>query len=432
MDRINSDLIEFIHSSPTAFHTVYNAATRLIEDGYTELFESEIWSLEDGGKYFVRRGDSSLIAFRIPEADFDGYQIVASHTDSPCFKLKPDFELTDKNYLRISADKYGGPVLSSWLDRPLAVAGRITVREGARVVTRLVESYGDVAVIPSLAPHVTLDRNAPLSLTSDMYALLGTTSGKGELLADLADSVGVAPEDVISHDLYLVNRQKGLVWGTNGEFISSPRLDDIQCVFTSLTGFLLSNDDANVPILAIFDREEVGSESANGGGSTFLPDTLERISVSMGKAHAEHLRLLSNTFFISADNAHGIHPNHPEVSDPNNRGALNSGIAIKHNAQGRYVTDAESEAVLKTLCESADIPYFDYTNRSDMPGGSTLGHILQTNLSVSAVDIGLPQLSMHSSFETAGARDTEHAVNLFTAFYNAHIYRIGNHFTVEQ
>lgn len=431
MDKINSELLEFIHSSPTAFHTVNNARLRLIEDGYTELFESEQWSLDAGGKYFVTRSDSSLIAFRIPSEDFDGYQAVVSHTDSPAFKLKPDFELCDKNYLRISADRYGGPVLSSWLDRPLSVAGRLMVMDGSKAVSKLVVSHDPVAIIPSLAPHVNTNKDAPLSLASDMCALIGEGDGAGALMEELTDSIGTAPETVISHDLYLVNRQKGCLWGIDGAFVSSPRLDDLQCVFSSLMGFLLSSEEENVPVLAILDREEVGSESANGGGSMFLPDTLERISSAMGISHSEHLRLLSNTFFISADNAHGIHPNHPEASDPNNRGALNSGIAIKHNAMGRYVTDAESTAVLKTICDSADVPYFDYTNRSDMPGGSTLGHILQTHLSVSAVDIGLPQLAMHSSFETAGARDTEHALNLFLAFYNSHIYKIGNSFTVE-
>ncbi len=431
MDKINSELLEFIHSSPTAFHAASNAGLRLIEDGYTELFEAEQWSLEEGGKYFVRRGDSSLIAFRIPDSDFDGYQIVASHTDSPCFKLKPNFELTDKSYLRISADKYGGAVLPTWLDRPLSVAGRLTVREGTKIVTKLVESDGDIAIIPSVAPHINPNKDAPLSLVSDMCALLGESVSAGRLMADLAQSVGAAPEDVVSHDLYLVNRQKGCVWGIDDSFVSSPRLDDLQCVFASLIGFLLSSDEENVPVFAVFDREEVGSEAVNGGGSAFLPDVLERISSAMGKVHSEHLRLLSNTFFISADNAHGVHPNHPELSDANNSGSLNSGIAIKHNAMGRYVTDAESDAVLKAVCEMSDIPWFDYTNRSDMPGGSTLGHILQTNLSVSAVDIGLGQLAMHSSFETAGARDTEYAYRLFSAFYSSHIYKIGNSFVIE-
>lgn len=428
MDKINSELLDFIYSSPTAFHTVENAKMRLIEDGYTELFESETWMLEAGERYFVTRSDSSLIAFRIPDEDFDGYQIVASHTDSPSFKLKHSFELCDKNYLRLSADRYGGPVLSSWLDRPLAVAGRLTVREGTRVVSRLVET-DSIALIPSLAPHVNPSKDAPLSLNTDMVALFGEAEDSGKLLSILADIAGVEAEDILSHDLYLVNREKGCVWGD--AFISSPRLDDLQCVFASLTGFLLSSDEVNVPVFAIFDREEVGSGSENGGGSMFLPSVLERISASMGKFKAEHLRLLSNSFLISADNAHGVHPNHPEVSDQGNKGYLNSGIGIKHNAMGRYVTNAESDAIVKALCKMSEIPYFDYTNRSDMAGGSTLGHILQSHLSVSAVDIGLPQLAMHSSFETAGARDTEYAHRLFMTFYSSHIYKIDNSFVIE-
>lgn len=431
MKATSHDLLEFIHSSPTAFHTVQNAKMRLVEDGYTELFESGEWRLEEGGRYFVERGGSSLIAFRIPREDFDSYQIAASHTDSPCFKLKPSFEMSDGHYLRISADRYGGPVLSTWLDRPLSVAGRIVFSEGNRLVSKNVETDRAVAIIPSLAPHVNTNRDAPLSLNTDMCALLGESADAGALLEELAGTAGYDSDSIVSCDLYLVNRQNGCVWGADNAFVSAPRLDDIQCVFASLQGFLLSADEENVPVLAIFDREEVGSESANGGGSTFLPDVLERISASFGFTRSHHLALLSNSFFISADNAHAVHPNHPEASDGNNRGWLNSGIGIKHNAMGRYVTDADSEAVVKTLCKLADVPFFDYTNRSDMAGGSTLGHILQTRLSITAVDIGLPQLAMHSSFETAGARDTEYAVDFFTAFYNAYIYKPGNSFTVE-
>lgn len=431
MEKLNYELLEFIHSSPTAFHVANNARVRLIEDGYTELFEADCWLLENGGKYFVRRGDSSLIAFRIPDDDFDGYQIVASHTDSPCFKLKPSFEMADKNYLRISADKYGGAVLSTWLDRPLSVAGRIFVKENSKIVSKLVESKDNTALIPSLAPHLKTDKDAPLSLSSDMCPLLGECRNVGALMAQLAESVGVDPDDVLSHDLYLVNRQKGCIWGEDNSFVSSPRLDDLQCVFASLKGFLLSADEINVPVFSIFDREEVGSESANGGASTFLPDVLERISFAMGKSRTQHFTLLANTFFLSADNAHAVHPNHPETADPNNKGELNSGIAIKHNAMGRYVTDAESTAIIKSLCKSADLPCFDYTNPSGIQGGSTLGHIMQTKLSVSGADIGLPQLAMHSSYETAGARDTEYAFRLFSAFFSSHIYKINNCFSIE-
>ncbi len=429
MEKINYELLDFIASSPTAFHTVSSVATRLVEEGYTELYESSEWLLKAGGSYFVRRGASSLVAFRIPDEDFDGYQIATAHTDSPMFKLKPDFELEDK-YLRFSADKYGSPILSSWLDRPLSVAGRVVVRENNKIVTRLVETDTPIAIIPSLAPHLKTDKDAPLSLKTDMLALVGE-GGKMRVADLLADMLGIDFDSVISHDLYLVNSQKGLIWGSDFSFVSSPRLDDLQCVFAALSGFLYSLDETNVPVLALFDKEEVGSESANGASSAFLPETLERISSSLGKSRAEHFRLLSNSFFISADNAHALHPNHPEQSDSVNNGLLNSGIAIKHNAMGRYVTDAEGEGIVKTLCKTFDIPYFDYTNRSDIVGGSTLGHILQTHLSITGVDIGLPQLAMHSSFETAGARDTEYACRLFEAFFNSHIYKVANTFVIE-
>ncbi len=430
MERINSELIDFIHSSPTPYHAVKNASVRLVEDGYTELYENDLWTLEVGGKYFVRRGETSLIAFRVPSDAWEGYGIVASHTDSPSFKLKPSFELFSDNYLRLSADKYGGAVLSSWLDRPLHVAGRLVISNEKGVTTRLVETPAPVAIIPSLAPHMKKE-DSPLSMNGDMCALISGGGHSGEFFTELCNIAMAEEKDVVSHDLYLVNNQKGLVWGASGDFVSAPRLDDLQCVFSSLVAFLLSSDEENIPVLAFFDREEVGSESANGGASMFLPSVLERVSDSLGRDRGEHLRALSSSFFISADNAHGVHPNHPETADSLNRGYLNSGIAIKHNAMGRYVTDAVSSSVIKSLCEHAGCPVFDYTNRADMPGGSTLGHIMQTHLSIPGADIGLPELAMHSSFETAGARDTEYAVRLFTAFFTSRITPTGNGYNIQ-
>ncbi len=430
MENLNRDLIDFINDSPTPFHVVRNVKMRLIEDGYTELFENEKWSLQKAGAYFVTKGDASVIAFRVPDSGFDGFQIVAAHTDSPTFKLAPSFELSG-DYLRLSVEKYGGPVLASWLDRPLGIAGRIVVREGKRLVSKLVDSEKDIALIPSCPPHLMQNPDYKLSLKVDMPALAGERDSAEKLMSLLADRAGVEKENVVSHDLYLVNREKGRVWGISDEFLSAPKLDDLQCVFSSLSGFLLSDDEVNMPVLALFNSEEVGSGTAEGAGSTFLSDTLYRISLCLGGNSEDYLRLIANSFLVSADNAHGVHPNHPELFHENNKTLLNSGIVIKRNSQMRYITDGEGEAVFREICRMCDVPVGGYINRPDIAGGSTLGHIAISNIPVTGVDIGLPELAMHSSYETAGARDTEYAVRAFEAFFSAHIRRIGNDFIVE-
>ncbi len=430
MENFNRDLIDFIYDSPTPFHVVKNVKMRLIEDGYTELFENEKWNIERAGAYFVTKGDASIIAFRVPDSGFDGFQIVAAHTDSPSFKLSPSFELSG-GYLKLSIERYGAPVLTSWLDRPLGVAGRVIARDGKRLVSKIVNSEKDIALIPSVPPHLMQAPDNKLTLNVDMQALAGEKDGTNKLLSLLAESAGVERENIVSHDLYLVNREKGRIWGISDEFLSSPRLDDLQCVFCSLSGFLLSDDEVNMPILALFNSEEVGSGTAEGAGSVFLSDTLRRISLCLGGNSEDYLRLLANSFLVSADNAHGVHPNHPELFSENNKMYLNSGIVIKRNAQMRYITDGEGEAVFREICRMCDVPVGSYINRADIAGGSTLGHIAISNVPVTGVDIGLPQLAMHSSYETAGARDTEYAVRAFETFFSAHIRKIGNDFIIE-
>lgn len=430
MENLNRDLIDFINDSPTPYHVVRGVKMRLIEDGYTELFENEKWNIEKAGAYFVTKSDASIIAFRVPEDGFDGFQIAAAHTDSPAFKLAPSFELSGE-YLRLSAERYGTPVLASWLDRPLGVAGRVVVRDGKRLVSKLVNSEKDVAIIPSVPPHLIKTPDNKLSLNVDMIALAGECGDTGKLLDLLAKDGGFDKDAIVSHDLYLVNREKGRIWGISDEFLSAPRLDDLQCVFSSLSGFLLSDDEVNMPVLALFNSEEVGSGSAEGAGSSFLSDTLRRISLCLGGDFEDYLRLLANSFLVSADNAHGVHPNHPELFSDNNKALLNSGIVIKRNAQMRYITDGEGEAVFREICRACDVPVKIYINRPDISGGSTLGRIAISNVPVAGVDIGLPELAMHSSYETAGARDTEYAARAFEAFFSAHIRRIGNDFIVE-
>ena len=429
MENLNRDLIDFIDLSPTAFHTVHNVKMRLIEDGYTELFEGDKWTLERSGAYFVTKGDASLIAFRVPEDGFDGFQIAACHTDSPAFKLKPNFELTDSTYLRLSTEKYGGPVLSTWLDRPLGIAGRVMVKVGKTIESRLVALDRDVALIPSVAPHLSGEEK--LSMLLDMCPLIGGKDSAGALTSLIADSIGVEKEDIVSHDLYLVNRDKGRLWGVREEFVSAPRLDDLQCVYTSLIGFLISTEEVNMPVLALFNSEEVGSTTHEGAGSAFLSNVLRRISLALGGGEEEYLRLLSNSFMVSADNAHAVHPNHPELTDSLNKAYLNSGLVLKSNSQMRYITEGEGSAVFTQLCRMADLPFSSYTNRSDKTGGSTLGHIAISNVPVTGVDIGLPELSMHSAFETAGARDSEYAVRFFETYFSSYINKKRNTLTID-
>ena len=282
-----------------------------------------------------------------------------------------------------------------------------------------------------MPPHLLQNADSKLTVNVDMQALAGEGTSSDKLMSLLAESAGIDRDSIVSHDLYLVNREKGRIWGVSDEFLSAPKLDDLQCVFSALSGFLLSDDEVNMPVLALFNSEEVGSSTPEGAGSPFLSDTLTRISACLGGEYEDYLRLLANSFMISSDNAHAVHPNHPELFHDNNKVFLNSGIVIKRNSQMRYITDGEGEAVFREICRMCDVPVSVYINRPDIAGGSTLGHIALSNVSVIGIDIGLPQLAMHSSYETAGARDTEYAVRAFEAFFSSHIRRIKNDFIVE-
>lgn len=415
------DMLRFIEESPTAYHVVENLKRRLEREGFRELRESQDWKLEAGGSYYVTRNDSSLIAFRLPE-QFRGYHIAASHSDSPSFKLKDSPELTvEEQYVKLNTEKYGGMILSTWLDRALSVAGRVAVREKDEIVTKLVNIDKDLCVIPNVAIHMNRDMNKGFEYNpqTDMQALFaGAGTAGGALLKQVAKAAGVKPDQILGQDLFLYVREKGLIIGANGEFVLSPRLDDLQCVYASMKALLESSPAEYADVCAVFDNEEVGSGTGQGADSTFLEDTLYRIGEALELTGGQQRKLIANSFFISADNAHAVHPNHPEKADPANRPYLNGGIVIKHHGGQKYTTDAVSAAKLKLLCEKAGVPVQSYANRSDIPGGSTLGNISTAHVSVSSVDIGLPQLAMHSAVETAGVRDTEYAVRVLKAFFS--------------
>ena len=414
-------LFEFIKKSPSAYHAVNTVREMLDADGYTELYESDRWKLTVGGKYYVVRNGTSIIAFRTVR-DARGFMIAASHSDSPTFRVKVTPEAIGA-YTRLEVEKYGGMIYYSWLDRPLSVAGRAIVRTNEGVESRLVNLDTDLLTIPSLAIHLNRGVNdgAKFNPAKDLLPLYSSDAAKGSLVESIADELGVNSENILSHDLFLYNRDEGRRVGKNGEFILCPRLDDLACVYSSAVAFLSARDVQTLPVLAVFDNEEVGSETKQGAASTFLRDTLLRICGSETSLSVA----LENSFMLSADNAHAKHPSSPEMSDSDNAPVLNKGIVIKYNANQKYTTDGLSDALFRTVCKRAGVEVQTYCNRADLPGGSTLGSISNTRVSVSTVDIGLPQLAMHSANETAGADDIVGMVSAITEFYSTNMLKKG-------
>lgn len=419
------DMLEFIEKSPSCFHAVANIKKALLEAGCTELTETGEWELTPGCGYFATRNESSLIAFRLPEADAQGFHITAAHSDSPAFKLKESPEMAVEGaYIKLNTEKYGGMILSTWLDRCLSVAGRVVVRGKNGLETRLVNVEKDLLVIPNVAIHMNRDMNNGYAYNpqTDMLPLYagseGDGKGKSMLMKRIAKAAGVKKDEILGHDLFLYPREKGRMIGENGEFVLSPRLDDLQCVYAAHRAFAESVPERFINVCAVFDNEEVGSGTRQGADSTFLEDVLWRIGEGLKMSRSRLLQMIAGSFLISADNAHAVHPNHPEKADPTNRPYLNGGIVIKYHGSQRYATDAVSAAVMKRICEKADVPYQAYANRSDIPGGSTLGNISTAHVSVSSVDIGLPQLAMHSAVETAGVKDTKYAIDAFRVFFS--------------
>ncbi|MBQ7715487.1 MAG: M18 family aminopeptidase [Clostridia bacterium] len=417
MKEINKKLFDFIEASPTAFHTVREAERKLLDTGFIRLEESEEWRLERCGSYYTTRNGSSLIAFRIPE-DINGFMIGAAHSDSPCFKIKDNPDFKSGQFVRLSTEKYGGMICATWLDRPLGVAGRIAVRTASGVETRLVDLSDPVCIIPSVAIHMNRNANDNVSYNPavDMVPLAGIGDGFS-LLSSVAASSGIKKEDIIGHDLYLYNPEKGIEFDG---LISSPRLDDLECVFALTEAFSAAPGKA-ASVMCIFDNEEVGSATRQGAASTFLRDVLRRISDSFGMNEDCIRRTIASSMMLSFDNAHAVHPNHPEYSDKNNSVVMNGGIVIKHNASYKYTTDAVSSALFRLICEKAGVPTQNYANRSDIPGGSTLGAIASTKVSAIAADIGLAQLAMHSSYETAGADDLGYLISALKTFFSSSV-----------
>lgn len=420
MDAVNG-LMSFIDRVPTAFHAAREVAQALDSAGYVRLREVERWRLEPGGRYYVTRNQSSLIAFRLPKQGVGHFQVVASHGDSPCFKLKPHFARDSEGCALLNVEKYGGMLMSTWMDRPLSVAGRLIVAGPAGLESRLVDVRRDLALIPNLPIHFNRDANDGVALNAqvDMLPVVGMEGAN--CMADVAAEAGVEPERVVGADLFLYNRQPATRFGVDGAFIAAPRLDDLECVYASLSAFLEAAPGEHTDVLCVMDNEEVGSGTRQGAASAFLIETLRRAVAAVDDRDQALEAALAASFMVSADNAHAVHPNHPDKYDRENRLRMNGGVVVKSNASQKYATDGLSAAVFERVCARAGVPTQRFSNRSDIAGGSTLGNIALTRVSMPAVDIGLAQLAMHSACETAGAQDVDHMIRAMRAFYESEI-----------
>lgn len=416
-------LLEFIEKSPVCFHAVFNISTILEENGFQELQENQTWNVQEGKFYFVRRNNSSLIAFTVPGKKFRRFLICSSHSDSPTFKIKENPQMiSEGTYVHLNVEKYGGMLCAPWFDRPLSVAGRLILKTDSLLEyeEKLVYVDRDLMIIPNLAIHMNREANegVKINVQNDMLPVF-SCSPEDKLMDIVADAAGVNPDDVKGHDLFLCCRERGSFIGAKGEIIASPRLDDLECAWTSLQGFLSSKNVSAVKVLCVFDNEEVGSLTRQGADSTFMEDVLKRINRACNRTEEEFYTAIADSFMLSADNAHGVHPNYPSAADPVNRPKLNGGPVLKFNGAQKYSTDGVSAAMFRSVCERAGVPVQVYTNRSDIAGGSTLGNLSNAHVSLRCADIGFAQWAMHSPYETAGTHDVDYMIAAIKEFYCA-------------
>lgn len=409
------ELTEWIKKAVTMYQAVDTLKKEATDLGYIQLDEKEEWELHPGKNYFVIRNDSAFISFKVPKKP-DSYHVFACHSDSPSFKVKENPEMSVGGaYVRLNVEPYGGMIPQTWLDRPLSVAGRVIVKRNGTLESIPVNVDQDLLLIPNVAIHQMKDYT--YNPQEDMLPLYGLTSSEGTFLDTVADAAGVKKEDILGHDLYLYLRENPVVWGQNNEFISAPRLDDLECALAGFNAFTKAAKEKSIAVFSLLANEEVGSKSTGGAGSTFLKDVISRISESLGDTENRANARIARSFLLSADNGHALHPNHPEKTDPTNKPVLNGGVLLKYSAAQRYTTDGFSAAFVKNLCNEAGVKYQLFFNRSDMPGGSTLGNISLGQLPILSADIGLAELAMHSAYETAGAYDFEEMVKLARAFF---------------
>ena len=423
------DLVEFLQESVTPFHAAATAESWLCAAGFTRLEEADYWNLEPGKGYYTTRNGSSVVAWRVPQHAIGGWRIVASHSDSPSWKIKADTVEND-GCRRLSVEGYGGMIMSTWLDRPLTVGGRALVKTEDGIESRLVYLDRDLLVIPSLAIHFQRDINKGHTFNPqvDMQPLWGPAGSR--TLTDLvAEELGVDTADILDSDLQLVTRQAPTQIGPDGEFFMAPRIDDLECAATTLLGFLdasAETDSACAPVWAMFDNEEVGSSTRQGADSSFLRDVLDRILNAIPHSAQAQAQAFANSFVLSADNAHAVHPNFADKADPCNKVILGKGVVVKVNASQKYTTSGLTGAIFKEICRKNNVPVQVFANRADLPGGSTLGNLQSHTVPVPMVDIGLAQLAMHSAVETAAVADADAMVRAVAGFYRVHLRSLGD------
>ncbi|NOU60969.1 M18 family aminopeptidase [Marinifilum caeruleilacunae] len=422
------ELIDFIHGSPSTYHAVNNIRKELNEAGFQELDLREEWAVEKGGKYFTSKNGSAIFAFQIGtgEIEEEGFQMICAHSDAPGFKIKPNPEIeVEGNYIKLNTEVYGGPILNTWMDRPLSIAGRVSVKSNDPLHPEhlYVKIDRPLMVIPNLAIHLNraVNDGVELNKQKDMLPLLSMITEEMEkdncLVKLIANELKIDAESIIDFDVNLFEVEKGAIFGLNDEFISSPRLDDLAMAHAGLQALLSAGNSKKTQMLAIFDNEEVGSVTKQGAGSPVLRHILQRIVFKLGKDMEALHRAIYNSFMISADMAHAVHPNIGEKHDPTNRPFINKGPVIKIHANQKYTTDGDSGTVFETLCKNADVPYQKFVNRSDLVGGSTLGNVSTGQVDIRTVDIGNPMFGMHSVRETGGVEDNAYVRKVFSYFF---------------
>ncbi|MDY3827662.1 MAG: M18 family aminopeptidase [Clostridium sp.] len=422
-------LIDFIYDSPTSYHATSNVVKRLEKIGYTELKEKDKWEIKKLGKYYVKKNDSAIIAFQIGNGDIreEGFRIIGAHTDSPSFRIKPSSEIIVENkYVKLNTEGYGGAILNTWFDRPLALAGRVVIRGKTftEPITRLINVNRPILVIPNLAIHMNRNINEGVSINKqrDTLPILGFVNQNLEknnyLLSIIAEELNIDKEDILDFDLFLYEYEKGCLCGANNEFISSSRLDDLWMVYAGLEAILEENESTFSKMLICTDNEEIGSYTAQGAESNFVKEVLERIIISLKLNREDYYRALSKTIMISSDLAHAVHPNYTDKHDLTNRPLLGEGPVLKLTASGSYATEGVSASIFKELCQSNNIPYQIFVNRSDMRGGSTIGPMMATKFGIKVIDMGNAILGMHSIRELGAVVDNKLIIDLFRAFFS--------------
>ena len=423
------EVIEFIDESPSTYHVVKNCSDILDENGFERIMPREKWEIKKGGKYFLKKSSSTIIAFTVGE-NFDvkkGFKIFGAHTDSPCFRIKPSPEIVTENVVRLNTEVYGGPILSTWFDRPLSIAGRVIVKGENSFFPRTVKIKIDepLLTIPNLAIHQNREVNNGVKIDkqNDVLPVISLINKnferEGYLERIILEKTGIKKEDIIDFDLYLYATEKGCLLGANEEFMSSPKIDNLASVYTGLIGLLEAEENQDrINIFVAFDNEEIGSATKQGADSNYLLNTLERISLALGLSRGDFLQMLESSYILSADAAHAAHPAHLGKTDPTNRGRINEGISIKISAKQKYTSDGYSIAVIKQLIEGTEIQIQPFVNESNELGGSTIGPISSTHLDIDGVDLGVPMFAMHSVRELCGIFDVFYLKELAKEFFS--------------